>query len=164
MVSIPTAIILACAGLFALFCVLLAGMLPAILAHLSRAIGAGIGAAGIRTRHWNRAGTRPRSGTLSGGPPASESSPEPCRTWWRGIEENVVTYVNPDGVEGCYLGTQPREILREENVSERYYHGSFYQAIPAILTGLGLMLTFVSILVALTGLHVSLSNSTRKPW
>jgi hypothetical protein len=88
------------------------------------------------------------------------SLPEPCKTWWLSIEENVVTYASPGGDLGCYLGTPPREILPEESVSERYYHGSFYQAVPGILTGLGLMLTFISILVALTGLHVSVANDT----
>jgi hypothetical protein len=71
-----------------------------------------------------------------------------------------VTYFSPDGVEGCYLAATPREVLREESVSERYYHGSFYQAVPGILTGLGLMLTFISILVALTSLHVEVTNDT----
>jgi hypothetical protein len=160
MVSIPTPIIVACAGLFALFCVLLVGMLQ----QSSRTYRALLTLGSVLRESAPDTGTERGQGLAPAGflevRRLCRALPEPCRTWWRGIEENVVTYVNPDGIEGCYLGTLPREILREENVSERYYHGSFYQAIPAILTGLGLMLTFVSILVALTGLHVNSSNNT----
>jgi hypothetical protein len=160
MIAIPTPILIACAGLLALFSVLLVRMMQ----QSSRAYRA-LGELGSVLRSFAPAANAERGRGLD---PAlfdevrgrCRALPEPCRSWWLGIEENVVVYVSPDGFEGCYLGTSPREILREESVSERYYHGSFYQAVPGILTGLGLMLTFISILVALTGLHVSVASNT----
>jgi len=160
MIAIPTPILVACAGLLALFCVLLAKMLQ----ESSRAYRA-LGTLGSVLRSFLPAAGSERGRGLD--PELLEkvrsrcrALPEPCRTWWLGIEENVVTYISPDGVEDCYLGTPPREILCEENVSGRHYHGSFYQAVPGILAGVGLMLTFVSILVALTGLHVTEVRNT----
>jgi hypothetical protein len=160
MIAIPKPILVACAGLLALFCVLLVRMLQ----QSSRAYRA-LGTLGSVLRSFVPAAGSERDRGLD---PAlleevrsrCKALPEPCRTWWIGLEENVVTYIGPDGVKDCYLGTSPREILREESVSGRYYHGSFYQAVPGILAGLGLMLTFISILVALTGLHVSVVHNT----
>jgi hypothetical protein len=86
--------------------------------------------------------------------------PNPMRSWWFRIEDSLVQYVNADGVEEWYLTSPAREVLTEESVSERYYHSSFYQAVPGILTGLGLTATFVSILIALAGLHVTVLNDT----
>jgi hypothetical protein len=160
MIAIPTPILIACAGLLALFSVLLARMLQ----QSWRAYRA-LRNLGSVLRSFAPAGGTERGRGLA--PTLFEevrgrcrALSEPCRSWWLGIEENVVAYVTPEGVKGFYLGTSPREILREESVTERYYHGSFYQAVPGILTGLGLMLTFISILVALTGLHVSVANNT----
>jgi hypothetical protein len=160
MIAIPTPILVACAGLLALFCVLLVGMLQQS-SRTSRALGT---LRSVLRSFAPAAGTERSRGLdpafLEAVRRRCRALREPCRTWWLGLEENIVTYVSPDGVEGCYLGASAREVLREESVSERYYHGSFYQAVPGILTGLGLMLTFISILVALTGLHVDVSNGT----
>jgi hypothetical protein len=160
MIAIPTPIVAACAGLFLLFCILLISM----LLQSSRAYRAlGILRSVLRsftpaTRAERGRGLDPA--VLDEVRGTCRSLPEPCGTWWRGLDDNIVTYFSPDGVEGCYLAAIPREVLREESVSERYYHGSFYQAVPGILTGLGLMLTFISILVALTSLHVEVTNDT----
>lgn len=86
--------------------------------------------------------------------------PNPMRSWWFRIQDDLVAYGNADGREEWYLGSPAREILSEESVSERYYHASFYQAVPGILTGLGLAATFVAILWALTGLRVTVVNGT----
>jgi hypothetical protein len=160
MIAIPTPILVACAGLAALFCILLAGML-----RQSSRTSSALGTLRSVLRSFAPADGTERGRGLD--PAVFEAVRsrcralrEPCRSWWLGLEENVVAYAGSDGVEGCYLGVSPREILREENVSERYYHGSFHQAVPGILTGLGLMLTFISILVALTSLHVDVSNNT----
>lgn len=48
----------------------------------------------------------------------------------------------------------PREILTEDTVIGPYYHASFHQAVPGLLTATGLLLTFVSILLALVNVHV----------
>ncbi|MGA8027962.1 MAG: hypothetical protein WB992_12540 [Bryobacteraceae bacterium] len=84
----------------------------------------------------------------------------PLRSWWFRIEDHLVRYAAPDGQEEWYLGAPAREVLTEESVLERYYHASFHQAVPGILTGLGLAATFVAILYALTGLHVTVMNET----
>jgi hypothetical protein len=160
MIAIPTPILVGCAGLLTLFTVMLARMLQQA-SRTYRALGTlGATLSSFRRRAGTERGCGLDPALFQEVRDVCGSLPEPCKTWWLSIEENVVTYASPGGVLGCYLGTSPREILPEESVSERYYHGSFYQAVPGILTGLGLMLTFISILVALTGLHVSVANDT----
>jgi uncharacterized membrane protein len=84
----------------------------------------------------------------------------PMKNWWSRIDDNLVRYVTAARVEEWYLGVPARNALAEESVFDRYYHSSFYQAVPGILTGLGLTGTFVAILVALASLHVSVIGDT----
>ncbi|MBL8212583.1 MAG: hypothetical protein JNK87_17850 [Bryobacterales bacterium] len=79
---------------------------------------------------------------------------------WREVEQHIEPYTNPEGEEGYFLTSQPRTILPEEAIAGRYYHASFHQAVPGLLTALGLLLTFVSILLALANVHVDGSQGS----
>ena len=155
--SIPVPILAACAGLILLFAVFATRMLSE----------------GMRTL----AATRRLEGILrgedAGSPPHGLTAAEladlrqkcgaladPERRWWRRIDENLIALPSADGGERWYLAAPAREILPEVSVSERYYHGSFHEAVPGILTGLGLACTFIAILVALTALRVTMVNDT----
>lgn len=158
--SIPAPIIAACAFVFLLFAVLMftmtseASRVCRSLASLTVVFQQA--ARGSANEH--RAGLiTPRLNQLRS---ACMKLANPMRSWWSRIEDSLVQYVNADGVEEWYLTSPAREVLTEESVSERYYHSSFYQAVPGILTGLGLTATFVAILVALSGLRVTVLNDT----
>ena len=53
---------------------------------------------------------------------------------------------------------KPRQILPFDIVGEQF-HAAFYSAFPGILTGLGLTITFVAILLALYGVHYDKANT-----
>jgi hypothetical protein len=80
--------------------------------------------------------------------------PADVKDLWDSIDQHVERYTSPEGAEGWFLTLPPRAILTEEAVVGRYYHGSFHQAVPGLLTAIGLLLTFVSILLALVKVHV----------
>jgi hypothetical protein len=80
--------------------------------------------------------------------------------WWSRVEESIERYPPALEPERYWLTLPAREVLPEEDVTGRMYNGAFYQAVPGILTGLGLLATFISILLALKGLHVSVTNNT----
>jgi len=83
--------------------------------------------------------------------------PNGAKHLWNEIDQHVERYTSPEGVEGWFLTVAPRTILTEEAVIGPYYHASFHQAVPGILTASGLLLTFVSILLALV--HVTVGGS-----
>lgn len=158
--SIPVPILAACAGLLLLFAVLLVRMLSeGMHAHSA-----------LRRLDFILRSVTPgeldsrRNGlddaTLVQLRERCANLREPIRGWWRRIEDNLLSYTAADGREGWFLERSPRELLPEESVSERYYHASFHEAVPGILTGLGLACTFVAILVALAGLRVTVMNDT----
>ena len=72
------------------------------------------------------------------------------REWWAALEESLEAYAGPDGQTGWFITRPASEILPEEDVISPFYHASFHQAVPGILTALGLLATFVAILVALS--------------
>jgi hypothetical protein len=76
---------------------------------------------------------------------------EPAK-WWQRLEEALVCYPSPDGRRGWYLSRSCEEVLPEEEMISPYYHFSFHQAVPAVLTALGLLATFTAILAALSQL------------
>jgi len=151
--TVPIPILLACFGLLVLFVTALAQMLAeastalSALRNLGKVLRDPAGSNGGRRRFGLRLdqleAMRSRNVRLA----------EPAKTWWFHIEESLESYVTKEGREGWFWGIPPREILREEIVS-RFYHSAFYQAVPGILTGLGLLATFIAILLALTGLKV----------
>jgi hypothetical protein len=157
---IPFLILVACLGLFLFFVLMMVQMsLEASRAlgavrSLARALTPVSPASRLERRYGLRSDqldpVRQRCAQLSG----------PARAWWFRIEESLEKYTSPEGREGWFLVVPAGEVLREETVCERFYNSSFYQAVPGFLTGLGLLSTFVAILLALTGLHVTVANNT----
>jgi hypothetical protein len=80
-------------------------------------------------------------------------------SWWTRVDESIESYLPEDGVESSYLVDSPRNVLPYEVVVNRNFNASLFNAFPGILTGLGLMLTFIAILLALVGVHYDKSNS-----
>jgi hypothetical protein len=75
----------------------------------------------------------------------------PPKDWWRLVDQSLERYPGSDGQEGWFSVRPIREILDEDNLVGSIYHSSFYQAIPGILTALGLLATFIAILQGLSG-------------
>ncbi|SRR5581483_9736291 len=73
------------------------------------------------------------------------------RDWWLALEESLERYSSADGTQGWFLTRPVAECLPEDDVISGFYHASFYQVVPNILTALGLLATFIAILVALAG-------------
>lgn len=72
--------------------------------------------------------------------------------WWQRLEESLVCYTGADGRKAWYLSRGCEEVLPEEEMIAPFYHYSFHQAVPAVLTALGLLATFTAILSALSQL------------
>jgi ABC-type transporter Mla subunit MlaD len=79
--------------------------------------------------------------------------------WWHRIDEKIEPYTSPEEVEGFFLTGSPRAVLPYEIVVGRNFNSGRFGAFPGILTGAGLMLTFVAILLALLGVHYDKTNS-----
>ena len=79
--------------------------------------------------------------------------------WWRRIDEKIEPYVSPEEKEGWFLTENPRSLLPYEVIVGRNFNATFFQMYPGILTGFGLMLTFLAILLGLLGVHYDKSNT-----
>ena len=75
----------------------------------------------------------------------------PAKDWWQLVDESFERYRGPDGQERWFSVRPIREILDEDTLIGSIYHTSFYQALPGILTALGLLATFIAILQGLSG-------------
>jgi hypothetical protein len=73
---------------------------------------------------------------------------------WEDIEHSLEPYSGGGRPEGWFASRPLNEVLPESAVIDRVYHASFHQSVPSLLTALGLMATFVAILIALEGLTV----------
>ena len=80
-------------------------------------------------------------------------------SWWGQIEEHIEPYLGNEEKEEYFLTETVRDILPFERVVNENYFGSFFGVIPGILTGVGLTLTFIAILLALDGVHYDRSNA-----
>jgi ABC-type transporter Mla subunit MlaD len=81
------------------------------------------------------------------------------RGWWNAIDSHIERYVSPEDVEGWFLTDKPRDVLPYEVVVGKRFNSAFFSAFPGLLTGAGLTLTFVAILVALQGVHYDKANT-----
>lgn len=79
--------------------------------------------------------------------------------WWQAVDESLEYYEPPDDEGGWFLTRPVRELLPDEELVEPFYHASFHQAVPGILTALGLLATFSAILVALSGVSYNAANT-----
>ena len=101
--------------------------------------------------HEKIAGLRRKAGSLPGKP----------REWWLAIEQSLEYYTSPAGNEGWFITRPVDELLPEEDVIDSFYHSSFHQSIPGILTAMGLLATFVAILMALAGVTYNINDPVR---
>jgi ABC-type transporter Mla subunit MlaD len=76
---------------------------------------------------------------------------EPKR-WWGKVQAAAELYLGTDNQEAYYLAEDPSHVLQYGALSASL-HLQLYRAIPGLLTGVGLALTFVAILLALHGVH-----------
>jgi hypothetical protein len=84
---------------------------------------------------------------------------EAPRGWWLAIDANIEHYTSPEEVEGWFLTEKPRDVLPYEIVISKHFHSAIFGAFPGLLTGAGLTLTFVAILLALYGVHYDKANA-----
>jgi len=80
--------------------------------------------------------------------------------WWRRIERHVESYTSPEEHEGWFMTEQPREVLPYDVLVGREFNTAKFSSFPGILTGAGLTLTFVAILIALYGVRINEGNAT----
>ena len=81
--------------------------------------------------------------------------------WWRVLDQAMEYYTSADADEGWFLTRSVPECLPEEDVVDAYYHSAFHQSVPGILTSLGLLATFVAILMALAGVTYNALDPVR---
>ena len=80
-----------------------------------------------------------------------QSGPE-VEDIWNSIEGSFQRYVRNDGKERWYVSSSARELFPYEELFDAYDEGS-HQAVPGLLTALGLLGTFIALLVGLAGLN-----------
>ncbi len=88
-----------------------------------------------------------------------ETLDEMPRGWWTAVASHKEQYASPQDVEGWFLTEKPRHVLPYEIIVGKHFHSAIFSAFPGLLTGAGLTLTFVAILLALYGVHYDKSNT-----
>jgi hypothetical protein len=78
---------------------------------------------------------------------------------WEELQRNLIRRAGREGDE-YWLSASATEIVKPATVTERHINRDWYDAIPGILTGTGLLVTFIAILVAL--LHVRIVGNQVK--
>lgn len=90
---------------------------------------------------------------------AAERLPPRARGWWSSVGEATEKYTSVEGQDGFFV-TQPVDaILTDEAVLRAYYRAAGFHHVPGILTSLGLLGTFLALLIGLSELHVGSDNS-----
>ena len=79
---------------------------------------------------------------------------------WTDVENALEPYRGSGDAESWFVVRPLAEVLPESAVIDRTYHASFHQSVPGLLTALGLMTTFIAILLALDGLRVEVRGGT----
>ena len=69
--------------------------------------------------------------------------------WWDHVDGSIEAYVSPEEQEGWFITERPRNILTYEGTVGRHFHSMLFSSFPGLLTGSGLTLTFIAILLAL---------------
>lgn len=72
--------------------------------------------------------------------------------WWERLDAALTSYGPDARNRGWFLGASAGEILDEDVVIHRHYDGAFYAGVPGLLTSLGLLGTFIAILIGLGSL------------
>ncbi len=81
------------------------------------------------------------------------------KTWYRRIDAQLERYTSPQNREGWFVTEHIGNILPYEDTVGSQLNANFYNAFPALLTGVGLLLTFTAILIALYHVHYDSGNS-----
>lgn len=81
-----------------------------------------------------------------------KDSNEHVQEWWRSVEGALLPYTAYDGDQRWYISNAARELLAPEELFEAYSEGS-HQAVPGLLTALGLLGTFSALLLGLADLR-----------
>jgi hypothetical protein len=80
--------------------------------------------------------------------------PNAPASWWGRLDAALSPYgAGESRARGWFLTAPAGEILDEDVVIHRHYDGGFYGSVPGLLTSLGLLGTFIAILVGLRGLQ-----------
>jgi len=79
-------------------------------------------------------------------------SGQEVKEWWNTVESNLQCYVRNDGKERWYSTNVARELFPYEEIFADYDEAS-HQAVPGLLTALGLLGTFVALLLGLAHLE-----------
>jgi len=82
------------------------------------------------------------------------------RQWWEHIDQNTECYTSPDERDGWFLTEKARNILPYEVTVGRHFNGALFNSFPGLLTGSGLALTFIAILLALHGVQYNEANTS----
>ena len=90
---------------------------------------------------------------------AMQESNDHARRWWDMVEGALLPYIAHDGTERWYISDSARELFDQEVLFEDYSEGS-HQAVPGLLTALGLLGTFFALLIGLADLRYT-DNSRR---
>jgi len=79
-------------------------------------------------------------------------SGQEVKEWWGTVEGDLQCYVRNDGKERWYSANVARELFPYEEIFAGYDEAS-HQAVPGLLTALGLLGTFVALLLGLAHLE-----------
>ena len=81
--------------------------------------------------------------------------------WWDHIDGSIEAYTSPEEQEGYFITERPRNILSYDGTVGRHFHSTFFASFPGLLTGSGLALTFIAILLALHEVQYDARNSAK---
>ncbi|HYI93359.1 MAG TPA: hypothetical protein VEX68_07430 [Bryobacteraceae bacterium] len=154
--EIPPLIAAACAGLVILFVIFLMRMLSESrsVRRDIRLLQALIGQFPPLTPETRHAGLQ--LNTVESVRSSSAGQSRTVRRLWNEVELSLEPYRGSDEATGWFSVRPTTELFSENVVVDSGYHSSFHQTVPSILTALGLMTTFVAILLALEGVNVQL--------
>jgi hypothetical protein len=82
-------------------------------------------------------------------------------TAWRGFAAQCVFRRNAQGAIGVFSSETAGAAFDEGLIIEPVINRSFFQAVPGIVTGFGLLITFVAILVALRDVNIDQNNEVQ---
>lgn len=91
----------------------------------------------------------------------AEQMPLHLRQWWHRIEHHLEAYQGSGQSREYFLARPARDVLPEGELFEAMYHGSQYQALPGIVTSIGLAGTFAAILIGLFFVTYNPSDPTQ---
>jgi hypothetical protein len=156
LLEIPPLIGAACAGLAVLFVIFLVRMLAESRSVLRdiRSMKSLIGQFPPLTPETRHAGLQLE--TIEAVRSSATGKRRTVRRLWNEVELALELYRGSGETEGWFAVRPVNELFSEDVAVDTGYHSSFHQTVPSILTALGLMTTFIAILLALQGVNVQL--------